>query len=145
MIRRRSTESPYRLIARHLREMAALIEVSGGKEEVVSAIGELATFLAKAPISEIEKLVSRRQPERKRVSSREELESLRFEDIEGIVRDPETPRKLLEAIAVLRFGVPIGSMRSFSNISILREKLITLIENERAHTVIEAAARRGVD
>ncbi|WP_379654042.1 hypothetical protein [Pseudoxanthomonas sp. UC19_8] len=125
--------------------MAALIEVSGGKEEVVSAIGELATFLAKAPISEIEKLVSRRQPERKRVSSREELESLRFEDIEGIVRDPETPRKLLEAIAVLRFGVPIGSMRSFSNISILREKLITLIENERAHTVIEAAARRGVD
>ena len=64
-----------------------------------------------------------------------------LDDIDKLVNDEATSRKLLERIAMERFSVPRGSMRSFSNKQILVDKLRTLIENERTHETIGEVAR----
>jgi hypothetical protein len=71
----------------------------------------------------------------------EELRRASLDDIAKLVSDEETPRKHLECIAIQRFSVPRGSMRSFSNKRMLVDKILTLIANERTHETIGAVAR----
>ena len=72
-----------------------------------------------------------------------DVTAMTLDEIEGFVTNEDTPRKILEAIAIKRFHVPKGSMRSFQNIGLLREKLITRIQNERAHHTIRDVARQS--
>ena len=69
------------------------------------------------------------------------LRKASLDDIEKIVIDDKTPRKDLEFIAIHRFSVPRGSMRSFSSKQMLVDKLCSLIGNERAHKTIGEIAR----
>ena len=71
----------------------------------------------------------------------DDLRRSSLNDIAKLVSDEATPRKELEYIAIKRFSVPRGSMRSFSNKRMLVDKLLTLIGNERAHETIGAVAR----
>jgi hypothetical protein len=71
----------------------------------------------------------------------EEVRKASLDDLERIVSDPKTARKDLEFIAIQRFSVPHGSMRSFASREMLVDKLRTLIGNERAHEAIGAVAR----
>ncbi|PYS14677.1 MAG: hypothetical protein DMG15_07320 [Acidobacteria bacterium] len=71
----------------------------------------------------------------------EELRRASLDDLEKIVTDAKTARRDLEFIAVQRFSVPHGSMRTFANRDMLVDKLRTLIGNERAHEAIGAVAR----
>ncbi len=73
--------------------------------------------------------------------SDEDLRKASLDDLEKLVNDEATPRKDLEKIAIQRFSVPRGSMRSFSNKQMLVDKLRTLIGNERTHETIGAVAR----
>jgi hypothetical protein len=73
----------------------------------------------------------------------EQLRTASLDDIERLVINVETPRKDLEFIAIERFSVPRGSMRSFSNRQMLVDKLRTLIANERTHQTITAVAHGG--
>ena len=73
--------------------------------------------------------------------SEEELTNASLDEVERLVSDPTTPRKELERIAIRRFSVPRGSMRSFSNRQMLEEKLRTLINSERTHETIGVVAR----
>jgi hypothetical protein len=73
--------------------------------------------------------------------SEDRLRKVSLSDLDKIVSDEKTPRKDLEFIAIQRFSVPRGSMRSFSNKQMLIDKLRTLIGNERAHETIGAVAR----
>lgn len=81
--------------------------------------------------------------------SEDELGKCSLDDIDKLVSDDATARKDLEYIAIQRFSVPRGSMRSFSNKQMLVDKLRTLIANERTHETIGAVARaqgnRAVD
>jgi len=70
----------------------------------------------------------------------EQLRTASLDDIERLVMDDHTPRKDLEFIAIERFSVPRGSMRSFSNRQMLVDKLLTLTANERTHQTITAVA-----
>jgi len=70
-----------------------------------------------------------------------DLRNRSLEEVEKIVNQETTPRKYLERIAIHRFDVPKGSMRSFSNRRLLVEKLLTLISNERTHVTIDLVAR----
>jgi hypothetical protein len=71
----------------------------------------------------------------------EELQSVPLDELERLVNDDGISRKHLERIAIDRFSVPRGSMRSFSNRQMLVEKLRSLIDNERAHQIIGVVAR----
>jgi hypothetical protein len=75
--------------------------------------------------------------------STDELNSMPLEQIEDIVANESTPRRLLEEIAVTRFHFPRGSLRSLANIKQLKDKIDTRIRNERAHKVISSAAQRA--
>jgi hypothetical protein len=75
------------------------------------------------------------------VFSDEELRKMSLHAVEKLVNDPTVSRKALERIAIQRFSVPSGSMRSFSNTQMLLTKLRTLIENERAHEIISGVAQ----
>jgi hypothetical protein len=70
-----------------------------------------------------------------------QLRTASLEDLEKLIVDPATARRDLEYIAIRRFSVPRGSMRSFSNKQMLVDKLRTLISNERTHETIGAVAR----
>jgi hypothetical protein len=73
--------------------------------------------------------------------NQDELRNASLNDLERIVTDAGTARKDLEFIALQRFSVPHGSMRSFSDREMLVDKLRTLIGNERTHETIGAVAR----
>lgn len=77
--------------------------------------------------------------------SDEDLRKASLDDLQKLIEDESTPRKNLEKIAIQRFSVPRGSMRSFSNKQMLIDKLHTLIGNERTHMTIGAVARRQAD
>jgi hypothetical protein len=70
-----------------------------------------------------------------------QLRNASLDDLHKVVTDAATGRKDLEFIAIHRFSVPRGSMRSFSDKQMLVDKLRTLIGNERAHETIGAVAR----
>jgi hypothetical protein len=69
------------------------------------------------------------------------LQTASLDDLQILVNDQELPRKLLERVAIERFSVPQGSIRSYSNKQELVEKLRSLIDNERTHQIIGAVAR----
>lgn len=73
--------------------------------------------------------------------SDEEISNMPVERLEKLINEPAIPRKFLERIAIHRFKVPRGSMRSFSNRRILLDKLATLIRNEQTHRAIDTVAR----
>lgn len=74
-------------------------------------------------------------------TSREMLQDASLDELERLVNDDRTSRKDLESIAIQRFSVPSGSMRSFSNRQMLVEKLRSLIGSERTHDTISTVAR----
>jgi hypothetical protein len=67
--------------------------------------------------------------------------TMSLDELLSLVSDEMLPRKGLEQIAIDRFGVPSGSMRSFSNRRMLVDKLRSLIRNEYAHATIGNLAR----
>jgi hypothetical protein len=74
-------------------------------------------------------------------TSDEQLRSASLSEIEKLVNREDISRKELEHVAIQRFSVPRGSMRSFSNRQMLLDKLRTLIGNERTHQTISSVAR----
>ena len=70
-----------------------------------------------------------------------EASTLSLDQVERLLADANTSRKTLETIAIARFQVPRGSMRSFANIDRLKEKLTTLVQNERTHLTISSIAQ----
>jgi hypothetical protein len=75
--------------------------------------------------------------------SNHELRNATLNELEALIDDESTPRRGLESIAIERFSVPKGSMRSFPNRKLLIDKLRTLIRNERAHETIGIVAREN--
>lgn len=137
--------SPFKIIARHLQGVKIFNDDAGGHEDVSKAIDRLCRFLAKTPAIEIEKIISHTSTKERQFDEFFKVASMSRDELEKLVKSVETPRRVLEEIAIRRFGVPSGSMRSFPKISILQEKILTLIENERAHDVIGAAAKRSAE
>lgn len=76
-------------------------------------------------------------------SSQIDLKTISLSELRSYVDNEETTRKELERVASERFSVPTGSMRSFSSRRMLIEKILTLIENEQAHSIIGSVARGG--
>lgn len=145
MKRQNRKDGPYKVIARYLHGVKVLNEDIGGSSEVSQALDGLCRYLAKTHVSEIEKVIYQSSEKANKVTEVAALDSLDADALDKLVRSVETPRRVLEEIAIWRFGVPSGSMRSFPNVGILREKILNLIDNERAHTVIGAAAKRSAD
>jgi hypothetical protein len=137
------------------KESAALLNVltahfkalvsAGSDEAVLKQYSSLLRFLRSRNNDFLESLgrSSRPQHSSQRLPTLSERELLKasLDDIEKLVNDEATSRSNLEYIAIQRFSVPRGSMRSFSNRQMLVDKIRTLISNERTHETIRAVAR----
>lgn len=82
------------------------------------------------------------------VKSRKDQEAAAAADmslaaVEAAINDVSTTRLKLEAIAVGRFQVPRGSLRSLGTVEQLRDKVSTLASNERAHETISSVAKEA--
>src|SRR4051812_1690766 len=89
--------------------------------EVYSAVMK---YLRRLPPEALQQMMSRTGESPKTKSVHDipvsELQSLTVEDVERLVADEASTRKLLEMIAIERFKVPRGSMRSFQNMQSLK-------------------------
>ena len=114
-------------------------------EGILKQYSALLRFLRAQPSDFLEGFIhEKRRPEELQLLPgiiREGLQTAPLNELEKLVNDDGIPRKYLERIAIERFSVPRGSMRSFWNKQTLVEKLRSLIDNERAHQIIGAVAR----
>jgi hypothetical protein len=120
----------------------ALVE-AGAAREVVSGLEAIIRHLHRMPEHQILRMLGRakgRSGQQEQERAIEAASRLSLDDVERKLADEEISRLELEALAIGRFHVPRGSMRSLRNISILREKLETLVQNERMHATIANVA-----
>jgi hypothetical protein len=112
----------YRRLLRYLRAQPA--------EQISQIIGEARGTAGKTG--------KKQEPE----LSAEEIRAMKHENILELASNEGTPRKQLESIAMLRFGVTKGGLSTLRNRDALVEKLRTLIGNEKTHASITRAATR---
>ncbi|HEY0430724.1 MAG TPA: hypothetical protein VGC61_02865 [Pyrinomonadaceae bacterium] len=121
----------------------ALVE-AGSDESILRQYEALLRFLRSKPQLLEGLLHAKHRTDRHKALpslNEDELRRASLDDIDKLVSDEATARKDLEYIAIQRFSVPRGSMRSFSNKQMLVDKLRTLIANERTHETIGVVAR----
>ena len=70
-----------------------------------------------------------------------DLTTMPIDEIWQLAVSEGASRRTLERIAIERFAVPKGSMRSFASVPMLREKLMTLIRNDATHRTISHVSR----
>lgn len=133
----------YKAAVRLLDGQRRLTEEAGANSELLDALSAIIRHLNKLPPSQIDKIFSVQKaadPERKWQAELRAVD-LSLDEIEHIVEDNDVTRRELEAIAIARFHVPRGSMRSLGNIDRLRDKLRTFVQNEKTHTTITEVAK----
>jgi hypothetical protein len=69
-----------------------------------------------------------------------EVRSMPSDKILELASNQETPRRLLEQIASVRFGVTKGALSALRSRRALAEKITTSVNNEEAHESITRAA-----
>jgi len=127
-----------------LAEQRRVLEAAGCDDRIIDDYAALIRFLKRTNPAELGRIFSKRSGEQTSLEterSEAELANMSAGEVESLISDDATPRKFLERVAIHRFQVPKGSMRSFANKAALVEKLLTLLRNERAHTTIETVAR----
>lgn len=144
--RTRSSSKIDKLLKVLVEQRRALVAAQSD-ETLLDQYGALVRFLRAANLEELRRIFPEHAPSYKSAVPEEpefseaELANMPGEEVARIINDESTPRKYLERIAIYRFQVPRGSMRSFSNREMLVNKLSTLLCNEQAHSAIEAVAR----
>jgi hypothetical protein len=133
-------------LVRVLSDQRRVLATAGSNARIVDEYGALIQFLKSATSVELCRIFPNLTKTRKKGIeepewSEEQLADLSAVEVQRFIADESTSRKSLERIAIYRFRVPRGSMRSFSNRDMLIEKLSTLLRNEQAHTTIETVAR----
>jgi hypothetical protein len=136
----------YRHAVRLIEAQRKILIDAGGQSEVLDAYAHIVRHLNRIPAKEIAKVMGVKAEVRETVPQipPEVARRMSHSELQVLISNPTTTRKLLESIAVYRFGVPKGSMRSFGNIATLKEKLKTLMDNERSHEIISSIANRSV-
>ena len=136
-----------RTLLRVLSKQYDALNSAGSSQSLLKDYSALIRFLRSARKDEIERVFSRtttpvpKSAQAELQYSDSHLCDLSIDELDKLINDEATPRTFLERIAIHRFRVPRGSMRSYSNRRMLVDKLSTLIRNEQAHATIDDVAR----
>jgi hypothetical protein len=134
----------YRKVLGILEANFRLLMHAGASKDVLETYSQILKHLKDVHFNQISggaKGAQSKPKRQKEIVSEEEIVNASLDEIERLVEDKDAPRKLLEIIAVARFNVPRGSLRSFSNMGLLRDRILTHIRNERVHQTISSVAR----
>ncbi len=136
-----------RQILRVLNEQRQVLAIAGAETLLLQQYVDLIRFLRHAESHELRRIFLRVQVSDKVEArhtptlSEAALVNMPGPEIEKVINSENTTRKDLERLAIVRFRVPSGSMRRFSNREMLVDKILTLLRNELAHRTIEEVAR----
>jgi hypothetical protein len=128
------------------------LEVLNSDPVLLQSYRQLLRFLRSRPPEAIAEILrgtgqSSQKVERKIQPSlsEEEIRAMPIQKILDLASTKETPRKDLEQIASVRFGVTRGGLSALRSRDALGEKIRTLVSNENAHaSITRAAGQRGV-
>jgi hypothetical protein len=130
-----------------LTEQRRVLIAANGHKSVIEQYTSLLGFLKSASDEELHRILRITPIVHNKIveveRSEAQISNMSLGEIQALIAEDSTSRKLLERIAIYRFRVPRGSMRSFSNRKMLIEKLSTLLQNEQTHATIEDVARLG--
>jgi hypothetical protein len=108
---------------------------------------KLLRYLRSRPSETIPEILRETAPTNAKVANRiqpdlseEEIRSMTTEKILELASNEKTPRKHLEKIAAVKFGMTKGGLSALQNRAALAEKIRTLIRNESTHDSITRAA-----
>ncbi|WP_448658656.1 hypothetical protein ACPVPU_14395 [Sphingomonas sp. CJ99] len=136
--------SQFRVVVKIIDGQRRLLSEAGADAELISSFDAIVRHLHRLPESQVYRIIEGARPSGEDRAKREKIEAasrLSLSHVEAAVDNNELTRSDLEAIAIGRFQVPRGSMRSIGNIENLRDKIRTLVQNERAHATITKVAR----
>lgn len=142
----REKSGQFKKIIRLMLAQQRLMIEAGSPEPLTSSFKAVIQFLMQLPDEEKARALgvehmNKRAPRLENFISLTDAATLTLDEIEKIISDADISRKTLETIAIGRFQVPRGSMRSFTRVSTLREKIAVLVLNERTHGTIASVAK----
>jgi hypothetical protein len=122
-----------------------LLQDAHADPAVLRAYEAIIRYLYKMPSGQLDRLLGRKQsPSRARQNLDEraaDATDMPLSKVEHMLVDEAVTRTELEAVAIGRFNMPRGSMRSIGNIDHLKELIASFVHNERAHQSITEVAR----
>lgn len=135
----------FKLALRFIDQQRKILVDARADSQILDGLTALVRHLYRLPDNQVDRIFGRKDSlhtkELKEVAIQAALE-YSLEQVERLIDSPDTPRRELEAVAIGRFHVPRGSMRSMGNSDLLRERLRTFVLNERTHASISELARR---
>jgi hypothetical protein len=141
MTDKKKITSDFQATLKILEAQAQVLKDARSASGITSTLDSIIQHLSKLTDAQIMRLRTTR-PDKERLKSLwSKAASMTLLDVELALEDERTTRVQLEAIAVGRFQVPRGSLRSLQNIGFLREKIRTMAQNERAHEAINSVAK----
>jgi hypothetical protein len=75
--------------------------------------------------------------------SANEVMSLTDAQVRGLIDNPETSRKLLELVARARFHLPVGELSRLKNRDLLKERILTILNNRETHENLARLAAKA--
>jgi hypothetical protein len=145
---RSSAEAEFEKLLDVLTRTGKYLEGIGIDASILSSYKHLLRYLRTRPESELSEIVgpsggSKRTIKDQFEPSDEEIRVMSFDAILDLASNKDIPRRTIEKIAVIRFGMTRGGLSTLRSRDALVEKLHTLIGNEGTHDAISRVASLG--
>jgi hypothetical protein len=141
----------YRKLLAAMSKILTFLDGVGADPRLIESYRRLLRYLRSRPPTAIAEILGTRVPGRAptpatKVSppTEDEIARMTMDQIIQLASNPDVPRKNVERIAIVRFGMTKGGLSVLRNRDALLEKLRTLVRNEDAHDSIARAATRKV-
>lgn len=135
----------FRVALRLMDAQRRVLQDAKADPELLRAFEAILRYLHRLPPAQLERLLghprSASKTREQRESEAHQVADIALSDVEKILKRETTTRSELEAIAVGRFSVPRGSLRSIGNAEQLKELIVSFVNNEKTHQSISEVAR----
>jgi hypothetical protein len=136
--------SGFRAAVKILDGQRRMLTDAGADADIIKGFEAIVRHLHRMPEHQITRLLGREKEGGSHLAREKAIrdaQTLSLEEVDSRLYSENVSRSELEAIAIGRFHVPRGSMRSLRNMDLLRQKIQTLVENERMHATIADVAK----
>jgi hypothetical protein len=141
-----STEDQYYRALGLLDDTSKYLKNAGSDIDLLHTVGQLVKYLRGKSRTEIHTILGSIEKKQAVINcaieleTEEQISNLTADQLRQRLDDAKVPRKTLERIAKIRFGVSIGALSTLRDKKSLHDKLLTLIANEVTHESIAKLA-----